>query len=205
MVLTPATPKDACLAPPKDACLALPKDACIAPPKDACLAPPKDACLAASPGAACCAASPGETSLFLPGDTCPGGSLLLAGDLLGLEEPALKLPARLLTASLLAAFLLPVVQREEPALVRSASQLTSSPLAAVPLPGLPRLKESAWELSAGLHFTWQSFRCQRCYGRKQPIRCWSVPPCCQQLRYWLLATLPPMNPLKSLFLARDIE
>ncbi|MGH0184313.1 UNVERIFIED_CONTAM: hypothetical protein FKN15_014616 [Acipenser sinensis] len=67
LVLTPAPPKDACLAPPKDACLTPPKDACLASPKDACLASLKDACLASlkvaccftSPGVACCYASPG--------------------------------------------------------------------------------------------------------------------------------------------------
>ncbi|MGH0161432.1 UNVERIFIED_CONTAM: hypothetical protein FKN15_041048 [Acipenser sinensis] len=41
-----APPKDVCLAPPKDACLTPPKDASLAPPKDASLVPPKDPSLA---------------------------------------------------------------------------------------------------------------------------------------------------------------
>ncbi|MGH0139314.1 UNVERIFIED_CONTAM: hypothetical protein FKN15_025144 [Acipenser sinensis] len=54
------------------------------------------------------------------------------------------------------------------------------PQAAFPLPGLPWLKESVWELSARLLTSW-------------PVAT------------WLLATLPSMNPLKSLFLAQDFE
>ncbi|MGH0149881.1 UNVERIFIED_CONTAM: hypothetical protein FKN15_016278 [Acipenser sinensis] len=50
--------------------------------------------------------------------------------------------------------------------------------AAFPLPGLPRLKESVWELSARLLTAW-------------PVAA------------WLLATLPPVGPLKPPFPARD--
>ncbi|RXN01549.1 hypothetical protein EOD39_6399 [Acipenser ruthenus] len=85
---------DACTSPPRDACTLPPRDASKTSPRDAGTSPPGDACTS------------------LPGEACPGGSLLLnSRDLLRLEEPALALPAHLLTASLLAAFPLPVVQR----------------------------------------------------------------------------------------------
>ncbi|MGH0131738.1 UNVERIFIED_CONTAM: hypothetical protein FKN15_047857 [Acipenser sinensis] len=72
-----------------------------------------------------------------------------------------------------------LLRLEEPAQALSAHQLIVFPPAAYPLPVVQREEELA-TLSA-------------CLLTALPVAA------------WLLATLPPMNPLKSLFLARDLK
>ncbi|MGH0131251.1 UNVERIFIED_CONTAM: hypothetical protein FKN15_055177 [Acipenser sinensis] len=209
LVLTPAPPKDACLASPKDACLVSPKDACLASPKDACLASPGAACCSALPGAACCSASQQEVLWLEPhlgelpatkkgqevwrpptpaavsrpeimGEVrrpAPTAALSLL-EVLSPEPhqgelPALKKGEEVQRPPTPAAVLLPEIvgevrrsaptaacalqevlwpephKRELLATKKGGGQETT-PQAAFLLPGLPRLKESVWELSARL-------------------------------------------------------
>ncbi|MGH0122373.1 UNVERIFIED_CONTAM: hypothetical protein FKN15_007973 [Acipenser sinensis] len=186
--LSLAPPKDTCLAPPKDACLAPPKDACLTPPKVACLASPGVACCSASPGVACCSASQqevlwlephqGELSAMKKGEEVrrpPTPAAVLLPEIMG----EVRRPVPTAALSLPEVLWLESHKRELPALKKGGGQETT-PQAAFPLPGLPQLKESAWELSA-------------------------VTLTALLVAAWLLATLPPVNPLKSLFLAQDFE
>ncbi|MGH0156156.1 UNVERIFIED_CONTAM: hypothetical protein FKN15_030545 [Acipenser sinensis] len=176
---------------PWEDCLALPLpppeelQLSLALPKDACLVPPKDACLA-SPRAACCSASQqevlwlelhqGELPATKKGEEVrrpPTPAAVSLPEIMG----EVRRPAPTAALALQKVLWLEPNGGDLPATKKGNVGGPPAP-AAFPLPGLPRLKESAWELSAVM------------------LTALPVAP-------WLLATLPPMNPLKSLFLARD--
>ncbi|MGH0134824.1 UNVERIFIED_CONTAM: hypothetical protein FKN15_021821 [Acipenser sinensis] len=152
------------------------KDACLASPKDACLSPPKDACLALPKDA--CLASPKDASLASPGAACCSAS---PGAVWCSASPGAACCSASPEASCCSALQQEVLwlephQGELPALKKVGEVWRPPTPAAFLLPGGQRDEKLAPQ-SARLLTAW-------------PVAA------------WLLAILQPMNPLKSLFLAR---